>query len=194
MINTYLYSNKHLLLNSNPSTTLDYTHFQSRHHTMHEARGVRRSLGTQGRGEVPEIANSERTAAPPTMPAARAFPRIAEVRAYVRGGGEALQLHHSGGRPPRNSAEAAATATKWIDGVDPWPPIANPMSVHDQYAGPRSSWGKEILGQVVVEVVAEDGTSGCGIANGGEPGCFIVERHLARFVEGQDPRNVELMW
>jgi len=26
------------------------------------------------------------------------------------------------------------------------------------------------------------------------PGCYIVEKHLSRFVEGQDPRDVELMW
>ena len=25
-------------------------------------------------------------------------------------------------------------------------------------------------------------------------GCFIVEKHLSRFVEGQDPRDIELMW
>lgn len=25
-------------------------------------------------------------------------------------------------------------------------------------------------------------------------GCYIVEHHLSRFVEGQDPRNVELIW
>lgn len=124
----------------------------------------------------------------------RAFPRITEVRAYVRGGGQALALHSTGNEPAKNSAEAERTASKWIDGVAPWPPIANPMSVHDQYSGPRSSWGKEILGQMIVEVVAEDGTTGCGIANGGEPACFIVEKHLARFIEGQDPRNIELMW
>ena len=127
------------------------------------------------------------------MPA-REFPRIAELRAYVRGSGQALALHSAQSQAPRNSEEAANTASKWIDGVDPWPPIANPMSVHDQYNGPRSSWGKEILGQMIVEVVAEDGTTGCGIANGGEPACFIVEKHLSRFVEGQDPRNIELMW
>jgi L-rhamnonate dehydratase len=127
------------------------------------------------------------------MPA-RAFPRIAELRAFVRGGGQSLQLHSSLGEAPRNSEQAEATASKWIDGVAPWPPIASPMSVHDQYSGPRSGWGKEILGQMVVEVVAEDGTTGVGIANGGEPACFIVEKHLSRFVEGQDPRNIELMW
>jgi len=29
---------------------------------------------------------------------------------------------------------------------------------------------------------------------GGEPACFIIEQHLNRFVEGQDVRNVELIW
>ena len=47
---------------------------------------------------------------------------------------------------------------------------------------------------IIKEVAAEDGTTGSGIANGGEPACFIVEKHLSRFVEGQDPRNIELMW
>jgi len=25
-------------------------------------------------------------------------------------------------------------------------------------------------------------------------GCYIVEKHLSPFIEGQDPRNIELMW
>ena len=29
---------------------------------------------------------------------------------------------------------------------------------------------------------------------GGEAGAYIVEHHLSRFVEGQDPRDVELIW
>ena len=51
-----------------------------------------------------------------------------------------------------------------------------------------------VLGTLVVEVEAEDGTCGVGITIGGNPGCYIVEHHLSRFVEGEDPRNVELMW
>jgi len=39
------------------------------------------------------------------MPA-RAFPRIAEIRAYVRGGGQALTLHSTLNEPAKNSAEA----------------------------------------------------------------------------------------
>lgn len=44
------------------------------------------------------------------------------------------------------------------------------------------------LGSVVVEIETEDGTTGVGVSIGGEPACYIVEHHLSRFVEGQDPR------
>lgn len=33
-----------------------------------------------------------------------------------------------------------------------------------------------------------------GVTIGGEPAAYIIENHLSRFVEGQDPRDVELMW
>jgi L-rhamnonate dehydratase len=46
----------------------------------------------------------------------------------------------------------------------------------------------------VVEVVAEDGTYGCGVTSGGELVCMIVEQHLSRFVEGRDPGDIESMW
>jgi L-alanine-DL-glutamate epimerase-like enolase superfamily enzyme len=44
------------------------------------------------------------------------------------------------------------------------------------------------LGSVVVEVETDDGTTGVGVSIGGEPACYIIEHHLSRFVEGQDPR------
>ena len=82
--------------------------------------------------------------------------------------------------------------THWINGYPT--PIANPMSGYDQYAATRKSWGINALGSLVVEIEATDGTIGVGITIDGEPGCYIVENHLSRFVEGQDPRDVELMW
>ena len=39
-----------------------------------------------------------------------------------------------------------------------------------------------------------NGMTGVGISIGGEPACFIIENHLSRFVEGQDPKNIELIW
>ena len=51
-----------------------------------------------------------------------------------------------------------------------------------------------INNETFLQIAADDGTTGVGVTIGGEPGCFIVEKHLSRFVEGQDPRDVELMW
>ena len=73
-------------------------------------------------------------------------------------------------------------------------PIANPMSVYEEYKAERTSWGINALGTVVVQVELTDGTIGIGCSIGGEPACYIIEKHLSRFVEGQDPRNVELIW
>ena len=50
------------------------------------------------------------------------------------------------------------------------------------------------LGSVIAEVESDDGKIGIGVSIGGEPAAFIIENHLSRFVEGQDPRDVELMW
>lgn len=87
-----------------------------------------------------------------------------------------------------------AVSDAGIDGVEPFPPIANPMSMYEQYSGPRSTWGIGINALVVCEIVAEDGTYGCGVTTGGPPACFMIEHHLSRFVEGRDPRDIELMW
>ena len=49
-------------------------------------------------------------------------------------------------------------------------------------------WPPTALGSVIVEVEADDGTVGVGVSIGGDPACYIIENHLSRFVEGQDPR------
>jgi L-rhamnonate dehydratase len=78
----------------------------------------------------------------------------------------------------------------WIVDSD----IANPMSVYEEYRNSRTSWGIDAMGTILVEVELDNGMIGVGISIGGEAACYIVERHLYRFVEGQDPANVELMW
>lgn len=104
------------------------------------------------------------------------FPRIASVRALVlRGGG--ADYHDQAGRD------------HWIDGQ-----IATPMSVYPEYRATRSSFGLDVLGTVVVEVEAEDGTIGVGTSTGGPPAAWLVEHHLSRFVEGKRPDELELMW
>ncbi|XP_013408765.1 uncharacterized protein LOC106172549 [Lingula anatina] len=112
------------------------------------------------------------------------IPRIKAVRAYATQGEKGDQGYMADCHDVEDE--------HWINGFPT--PVANPMSGHPQYAATRKSWGINALGTLVVEVEADDGTVGVGITIGGEPGCFIVERHLSRFIEGQDPRNIELMW
>jgi L-rhamnonate dehydratase len=77
----------------------------------------------------------------------------------------------------------------WIAGR-----IATPMSRYEDYRESRSSFGLNVLGTFVVEVEADDGTVGVGVSTGGPPACWLVEHHLSRFVRGQDPRRIELIW
>ena len=97
------------------------------------------------------------------------------MRAYVvRGGG--ADYHDQG-------------AGHWIDDH-----IATPMSRYSEYRQSRQSFGINVLGTLVVQIVAEDGTTGFAVTTGGEPAAFIVEKHLARFLEGSDPSEVERIW
>ena len=51
-----------------------------------------------------------------------------------------------------------------------------------------------MLGTLVVEIEAEDGITGFAVTTGGEPAAYIVEKHLARFLEGRDPAEIEKIW
>ena len=112
------------------------------------------------------------------------FPLVKQVRAYVV---DAVSDTKKQGADCHDVEDE-----HWINGFPV--PIANPMSSYAQYKGARKSWGINVLGTMVVEVEADDGTVGVGVTIAGDPGCYIVENHLSRFVEGEDPRNVELIW
>jgi L-rhamnonate dehydratase len=101
--------------------------------------------------------------------------RIAQLRALVVPGGGA-DYHDQG-------------LGHWIDGQ-----IATPMSRYPEYRMTRSSFGLNVLGTFVVEVETESGVVGMGVSTGGPPACWLVENHLARFVEGRTPENVEMIW
>lgn len=105
----------------------------------------------------------------------KTFPVIREVRAsVVRGGG--ADYHDQQG-------------AHWIDDH-----IATPMSRYPEYRQSRRSFGINVLGTLVVEIEAADGTVGFAVTTGGEPAAFIVEKHLARFLEGRDPAQIEKIW
>ncbi|PAA85515.1 hypothetical protein BOX15_Mlig017110g3 [Macrostomum lignano] len=125
----------------------------------------------------------------PLLGAMASMPRIREVRAYVRDQLKAA-VTNSGDRQGADCHDV--DDRHWINGYPT--PIANPMSCYSQYRATRKSWGINALGSMIVEVEAEDGTTGVGVTIAGEPGCYIVENHLSRFIEGEDPRNIEKMW
>jgi L-rhamnonate dehydratase len=101
--------------------------------------------------------------------------RIRHVRAYtLRGGGADYHDQDAG---------------HWIDDH-----IATPMSVYPEYRQSRQSFGLNVLGTLVVEIEADDGTVGFAVTTAGELGAFIVERHLARFVEGARVTDIEKIW
>ena len=102
--------------------------------------------------------------------------KIADVRAWVI---------DSGGADYHDQARG-----HWI--IDT--PIANPMSIYEEYKASRTSWGINALGSVIVEVELDNGIIGVGISTGGEPAGFIIERHLKRFLLDQSPYNIELIW
>ncbi|MEP7301966.1 MAG: L-rhamnonate dehydratase [Caldimonas sp.] len=103
------------------------------------------------------------------------MPTIRQVRAFtLRGGGGDYHDQADG---------------HWIDGQ-----IATPMSRWPEYRMTRKSFGIDVLGTLVVEVEASDGTVGFGVTTAGEIGAFIVEKHLARFVEGKAVDQIETIW
>lgn len=101
--------------------------------------------------------------------------KIREVRAYVcRGGG--ADYHDQG-------------TSHWIDDH-----IATPMAKYPQYRSSRQSFGLNVLGTLVVEVEADNGLIGFGVSTGGEAAAWIVENHLARFIEGSSGSDIERIW
>lgn len=101
--------------------------------------------------------------------------RIRQLRAYtVRGGGADYHDQDRG---------------HWIDDH-----IATPIARYPEYRESRQSFGINVLGTLIVEVEADNGTTGFGVTTGGEVGAWVVERHLARLVEGQRVSDIEKIW
>src|SRR3546814_18862549 len=65
------------------------------------------------------------------------------------------------------------------------------MARYPDYRQSRQSFGINVLGTLVVELEAEDGTVGFAVTTGGEPAAYVVEKHLSRFLIGRDPAAYE---
>ncbi len=72
--------------------------------------------------------------------------------------------------------------------------ISNPMSGYAKYREKRSSWGIGVIGSLVVEIETEDGTVGVATGTGGVPAAWLIKHHYARFVVGEDARNINRIW
>jgi len=72
--------------------------------------------------------------------------------------------------------------------------IANPMSGYPEYRASRTSWGIGVLGSIVVEVETAGGIIGVATGLGGDPACFLIEKHFRRFVVGSDVRDTARIW
>jgi L-rhamnonate dehydratase len=103
------------------------------------------------------------------------LPGIREVRAFVVRGGGGDYHDQAGGH--------------WIDDH-----VATPMAKYPAYRASRQSFGLNVLGTLVVEIEADDGTIGFGVTTGGDPAAWIVEHHLARFLEGAAVTDYERIW
>jgi len=100
---------------------------------------------------------------------------IRHVRAFVfRGGGGDYHDQPTG---------------HWIDDH-----IATPMAKYPDYRQSRQSFGLNVLGTLVVEIEADNGVVGFAVSTGGEPAAWIVEHHLARFLEGSQVSDIERIW
>ena len=109
------------------------------------------------------------------------LPTIKTVRAYSMGGANAQKGQGGGDYHDQGSGH-------WIDDH-----VASPMSKYKEYEQSRQSFGLNVLGTLVVEVEAEDGGKGFAVSTGGEIGCFIVEKHLSRFIEGKPVSAIHLI-
>jgi L-rhamnonate dehydratase len=83
-----------------------------------------------------------------------AFPKIKHVRAFVIRGGGADYHDQADGH--------------WIDDH-----IGTAMGRYPEYRQSRRSFGINVLGTLVVEVEAADGTIGFAVTTGGEPAAIL---------------------
>ena len=104
--------------------------------------------------------------------------KIVDLRALVQPGADQGADYHA--KPDGH----------WINSTV----IATPMSKYPAYQATRRSFGIDVLGSVLVEVEAEDGTVGFAMTTGGIPAAFLIEQHFRRFVVGQTATALELMF
>ena len=119
-----------------------------------------------------------RAVASPSEPSSRKKDKIRHVRAYI------IESPRSDDGLPSPKEDVWTNTTL----------ISSPMSIYPEYHDDRGSWGKNVLGRVIVEVEDDSGRVGVGISSCGVPGAYIIEHHFKRFLLNQYAHDVEKLW
>ena len=83
----------------------------------------------------------------------------------------------------------------WGGGWQTGSHIANPMSVYPKYARVRTLWMGPGQDPYAIEIFTDEGVTGCAVNyGGGHFSCAVIEQHFSRFLIGQDPFNIEMLW
>ena len=104
-----------------------------------------------------------------------------------------LYLISSGQSGARGAAEGESQY--WGGGWIANSLVANPMSIYPDYAGLRTLWMGPGQDPYVIEIETDTGHVGFAANYGGGAfACAIIEQHFKRFLIGQDPLNIEMIW
>ncbi|HET6219584.1 MAG TPA: hypothetical protein VFE27_21345 [Acidobacteriaceae bacterium] len=69
------------------------------------------------------------------------------------------------------------------------------MSIYPKYAKIRTQWMGPGQDPYAIEIVTDEGVTGCAVNYGGGPAsCLIIAQHFSRFLLGEDPFNIEMLW
>lgn len=73
--------------------------------------------------------------------------------------------------------------------------ISNPMSIYPEYARSRTLWMGPGQDPYAIEILTDEGASGFAVNYGGGAfACAVIQQHFLRFLIGQDPFNIEMIW
>ncbi len=110
--------------------------------------------------------------------------KITDVRLYLISSGD------TGAR-----GAAKGESQYWGGGWQAQTLISNPMSVYPKYSRIRSLWMGPGQDPYAIEIETDEGIVGhCVNYGGGEFACAVIEQHFKRFLIGQDPFNIEMIW
>ncbi len=104
-----------------------------------------------------------------------------------------LYTIRSGNKGERGAA--SGESQYWGGGWQANTLISNPMSVHPKYARVRTQWMGPGQDPYAIEIETDAGITGCAANYGGGAfACAVIDQHFRRFLVGQDPFNIELIW